>query len=117
MEVIRTPYLGQTLVHDPSSTFHLTLNSQIAGEALTLYGALYDIERDVAGLTPGERHRLRQERASPAADTLHRWLILHRQKVPDGSATAKAIDYSLRRWSALLRYLDDGNLPIDNNWV
>ncbi len=60
---------------------------------------------------------MRQERAAPAADTLHRWLILHRQKVPDGSATAKAIDYSLKRWAALTRYVDDGNLPIDNNWV
>src|SRR5690606_26545064 len=46
-----------------------------------------------------------------------RWLVLHRQKVPDGSATAKAIDYSLKRWAALTRYLDDGHLPIDNNWV
>ena len=40
-----------------------------------------------------------------------------RQKVPDGSATAKAIDYSLKRWLALTRYVDDGDLPIDNNWV
>ena len=37
--------------------------------------------------------------------------------MPDGSPTAKAIDYSLKRWLALIRYLDDGNLPIDNNWV
>jgi hypothetical protein len=37
--------------------------------------------------------------------------------VPDGSATAKAIDYSRGRWIALKRYLDDGNLPCDNNWV
>jgi hypothetical protein len=37
--------------------------------------------------------------------------------VPEGSATAKAILYSLRRWSALTRYLDSGALPIDNNWV
>lgn len=34
-----------------------------------------------------------------------------------GSATAKAIDYSLNRWSALTRYLDDPMLPADNNWV
>jgi hypothetical protein len=40
-----------------------------------------------------------------------------RQKVPAGSATAKAIDYSLKRWEALTRYIDDGELPIDNNWV
>ncbi len=37
--------------------------------------------------------------------------------MPDGSATARAIDYSLKRWVALTRYLDDGDLPIDNNWV
>jgi transposase len=37
--------------------------------------------------------------------------------VPDGSATAKAIDYSLKRWQALTRYIDDGDVPIDNNWV
>ena len=36
---------------------------------------------------------------------------------PDGSATARAIDYSLKRWHALVRYIDDGDLPIDNNWV
>jgi transposase len=34
-----------------------------------------------------------------------------------GSATAKAIDYSLGRWPALTRYIDDGSLPADNNWV
>jgi len=35
----------------------------------------------------------------------------------DGSATAKAIDYSLKRWGALTRYIDDGDLPADNNRV
>ena len=40
-----------------------------------------------------------------------------RQKIPDGSATARAIDYSLNRWAALTRFMDDGDLPIDNNWV
>ncbi len=44
-------------------------------------------------------------------------MVLHRQKVPDGTAIAKAIDYSLKRWTALTRYLDDGELPPDNNWV
>src|SRR5580658_4574937 len=41
-----------------------------------------------------------------------------RQAAPRGGrwhATAKAIDYSLGRWAALIRYLDDGDLPIDNN--
>jgi transposase len=40
-----------------------------------------------------------------------------RQKILDESATAKAVDYSLKRWDALTRFLEDGDLPIDNNWV
>ena len=91
--------------------------SGIAEEALTLFGALYGVERDLKDLDAGERQRMRQQRSKPLAETLHQWLILHRLKVPDGTATAKAIDYSLKRWVALTRYLDDGHLPIDNNWV
>lgn len=37
--------------------------------------------------------------------------------MPDDSATAKAIEYSLGRWEGLTRYIDDGDLPIDNNWL
>lgn len=33
----------------------------------------------------------------------------------DGSSIAQAIDYSLNRWTALTTYLQDGNVPIDNN--
>jgi hypothetical protein len=55
--------------------------------------------------------------ARPVADALHQWLRQQRQRVPDGSATARAIDYSLKRWAALTGYLDNGELPIDNKWV
>lgn len=37
--------------------------------------------------------------------------------MPSGSATAEAIDYSPGRWVALTRYLDDGQLPLDDDWV
>ncbi len=30
---------------------------------------------------------------------------------------AKAIDYSLGRWRALTRFIDDGHLPPDNNHI
>ena len=91
--------------------------SQIAGEALTFFSQLYDVEREVQDLDAEERRRIRQSRAKPIADALHAWMIAHRLKVPDGSATAKALDYSLKRWDALIRYLDDGTVPIDNNHV
>jgi hypothetical protein len=44
-------------------------------------------------------------------------MLLQRRQVTDGSATAKALDYSLKRWTALTQFLDDGQLPIDNNWI
>ena len=40
-----------------------------------------------------------------------------RAPTPGASGTAKAIDYTLRRWSALTRYLEDGACPIDNNRI
>jgi transposase len=91
--------------------------SQIAGEALNLFGILYDVERAAQDLDADKRREIRQQQARPAADTLHAWLLAQRKRVPDGSATAKAIDYSLGRWSPLMRYLGDGAIPIDNNWV
>ena len=44
-------------------------------------------------------------------------MVLQRRQITDGSAIAKALDYSLRRWGAPARFLDDGQLPIDNNWI
>jgi hypothetical protein len=98
---------------------HENQRSEIAAEALVFFGALYDIEAEAREqqLDAIGRQRLRQERARPIADHLREWLMLHRSKVPDGSATAKAIEYSLGRWEALTRYIDDGDLPIDNNWL
>ncbi|PIB40333.1 transposase [Pseudomonas sp. 2822-15] len=64
-----------------------------------------------------DRWRLRREIAVPIAGKLHDWMLAQRDLVPEGSATAKALDYSLKRWVALTRYLDDGAVPIDNNQV
>ena len=44
-------------------------------------------------------------------------MIVHRQQITDGSATARALDYSLRRWGALTRFVSEGQLPIDNNHI
>ena len=90
--------------------------SPVGEQALKFFGALYDVEREAAGADSRARLDARR-RSRPVADALHQWMRQQRQKIPDGSATARAIDYSLNRWVALTRYLDDGDLPIDNNWV
>ncbi|SDH84134.1 IS66 C-terminal element [Variovorax sp. OV700] len=83
----------------------------------SLVGEHYAVEREVAELIPEERRRIRQERSRKVADALQQWLAGQRQRVPDGSITARAIDYSLKRWHALTRYIDNGDLPADNYWV
>lgn len=95
---------------------HAANKSAIAGTALHLIGELYQVERHVDGLAEAaERLAQRRRRSMPIAKGLYDWLVTHRTKVPSGTATAKAIDYSLNRWAALTRYLDDPRLPIDNN--
>jgi len=91
--------------------------SQVSEQALKFFQKLYEVEREVQDRPAQERQAIRKDRSEQIADALHQWLIQQRQKVPDGSATAKAIGYSLKRWKALVRFIDDGDLPIDNNWV
>ncbi len=89
----------------------------MAEQALGFFGQLYDIEREVKDLDVDERRRIRQLKVKPLADALRAWLIAQRQKVPEGSATLRAIDYSLGRWGPLTRFIEDGALPADNNWI
>jgi transposase len=96
---------------------HVANKSQIAEQALAFIGQLYEIERIVAGASEQERLRIRQTQSRTVMVTLQRWLQEHRAKVPEGSATAKAIDYSLRRWQALSGFIDNAQVPIDNNWI
>ena len=96
---------------------HARGKSQIAEAALAQFGKVYDIEREIRNATADERRAVRQQRTRPIVDALHQWMTLQRQKVPGNSATAKTLDYSLRKWQALTRFVNDGQLPVDNNWI
>ena len=96
---------------------HAANKSQIAGFALAQFNRVYEIEREVQHMAPTQRLQVRQQHSRPVLDALHQWMVLQRQQVAGNSATAKALDYSLRRWSALTRFVDDAQLPADNNWI
>lgn len=89
----------------------------MAQEALTRIAALYQVEAAARDLTAEDRKAYRQEHAAPLLQSLKAWLDQLRPAVPGASGTAKAIDYTLRRWSALTRYLEDGRDPINNNRI
>jgi len=79
---------------------------------------VYGIEAQGQTMTPEARQQLREQQARPIAQMLHAWLQANRLKVPEGMGITKALDYSLKRWIALTRYLlSDGRLQIDNNWI
>jgi len=87
----------------------------IAIEAVERIDALFAIEREINGKPPHERVRVRQERSRPLVEELETWLRAQRRKLSSSNEVAKAIQYSLNCWAALMRFLDDGRLCMSNN--
>lgn len=89
--------------------------SQIAREALDRIGALYDIEREIAGRSPEERRAIRQAKSKAKVDAFRRWAEQQLKHIPGKSDLAKAFRYGLSRWDAFCLFLEDGRVAIDNN--
>jgi transposase len=90
-------------------------DDSLAAEALRRTRALYDIEAEIRGQPPEIRREQRKARAGPLLEQMHAWLAALLERVSAKSALAQAIGYSLVRWKALTRYVDDGRIEIDNN--
>ena len=96
---------------------HVSSQSAVAAQALAHIGELYAVEREAKDVGPDERRVLRQTKSKPLLEAMHAWMVLMRHKVTDGSSSARALDYSLKRWVALTRFVDEPQLPIDNNHI
>lgn len=90
-------------------------HSEVATEAVRRMAVVFKIEQQIRHCDAAQRLALRQQITRPHWDALHAWLQLERQRVPDGSAIANALHYSLRRWEALSRFLHDGHVSPHNN--
>src|SRR6185295_11608977 len=89
--------------------------SPIAKEALERIGQLYGIEQEIRGRSPAERRDVRQARSRPLLEAMNVWLKATLSKLSQKSDVAVAIRYALERWSALLRFSEDGRIEMDNN--
>ena len=89
--------------------------SQVAAEAMERIAALYAIEKEIRGHPADQRREVRNVQARPLLDSLKQWLEETLGKLSRKSDTALAVRYALSRWDALLRYVDDGRIEIDNN--
>jgi hypothetical protein len=80
-------------------------------------GQLYAVEKKLREqeATPQLRAAMRSWQSRPVLQRLRRAMELVRlQTLPQG-LLGQAIDYALKRWEALNRFVDDGVLEIDNN--
>ena len=54
-------------------------------------------------------------RSKTSLDKLHHYLLEIQAEVLPKSPEGRAVRYTLKNWTALNRYCEDGNLSIDNN--
>lgn len=91
--------------------------SPVAAQAMGRIARIYSVESQTREMTSQARLAHRQRHARPLWDELRAWMTVERSRVPDGGGIAAALDYSLKRWSALGRFLADGAVSVDNNHI
>ncbi len=90
-----------------------------ADVAMKFFRKLYAIEARARQLQlgPDEIHALRQKEAVPVLAEFKAWLDDICVRVNPKGTLGKAVGYALKQWPRLIRYVEDGRLPIDNNLV
>ena len=83
-------------------------------EAIAMIAELYAVEKRANTGPPEERARLRNAESRAIVKRIEQWALSVRS-LP-GSGLRNAIEYMGHMWNeGLLRFLDDPNVPIDNN--
>src|SRR3977135_3087913 len=89
--------------------------SPVALAAVKRIDALFDIERDINGLSAEERLRVRQEQSAPLLAALEAWLREEHSRLSRSASVAQPIDYMLKRWDRFARFIGDGRVCLTNN--
>ncbi len=92
-------------------------NKGSAYEALSMIKKLYLIEQKAKDYSKEQRKTIRQEQALPVLDKIKDWLDKRHYQVLPESLIGKAVNYALKLWRRLIKYVEDGIIPIDNNSV
>lgn len=89
----------------------------IASAALKQIDAMYKIEKGLLKLTPEERVEQRNLSIKPMVEAFFAWIKDKKTSnaVPAQSATGKAFTYCLNQEKYLKVFLENGEVPMDNN--
>lgn len=90
---------------------------QLPARFIELIARMYHVEAEArrAGLEPDALQRRRQERSAPVLAEIEALLAAHLHAVLPSSLLGKALHYLASQWSKLVRFVDDGRWPLDNN--
>jgi len=83
--------------------------------ALTMIQAIYREEKQLKELPAQERQNRRQLSVKPLVEAYFVWVRENISKVPQKSKTWEGFSYSLNQEKYLKVFLDDGEVPMDNN--
>ena len=101
-------YFVEALPKDKSA-----YETSVAAKAVEFCNRIYHEEGLLAELTPEERYEQRLVKVKPLLDAFFAWL--EEQNVSGKGKLAKAVNYALNEKKYLCTFLEDGNVPIDNN--
>jgi len=89
--------------------------SSTANKALKLIQAIYREEGKLANLTSEERREQRQLVVKPLVEAYFAWAHKTEPNVLANSKTHKGLQYSINQEKYLSVFLEDGDVPMDNN--
>lgn len=88
-----------------------------ADQALSYIQKLYAIERNIKDHPIDEKYRIRQLESKPIIDKIQEWMQKSLAQISPQAEIGKALHYLNNQWPSLVRYLDNGEYPIDNNLI
>ena len=88
---------------------------QPATQFIAAIAELYAIESKARDLSAEKRQQLRTEHSRPVLARIEDLLLRHLHSVLPGSLLGKALHYLSSQWPKLVRYVERGTYPIDNN--
>ena len=119
----------RTMFFKARKVSQLPSSRTLANAAMEDYiGPVYQVERQIKALQEQYQQRgetlpletvraLRQEKSKPILEKFKAWVDELLPATPPNSALGKALGYTSRQWPKLVRHLEHGEIPIDNNYI
>ena len=94
-----------------------TAKGSVAQEAYDMITEIMHLDNGYDDLSPRDRKRQRQLNLKQKVDDYFAWAKIKYGQVTHNSTIGKALAYSINQEEYLRKFLEDGNIPMDNNYA